>query len=103
MDSGLREIDPSRKGHYSLCYILSVQESHEMTKLRIVTIGDSVGVILPKEILERLRVREGDTLYAIETPNGVELTPYDPEFAEQIRVAEDVMHEWQDVLRKLGE
>ena len=74
-----------------------------MTKLKVVTIGNSVGVTLPKEILQRLRVRKGDTLYATETPNGVEITPYDPEFAEQIEVAEDVMHEWRDVLRKLGE
>ncbi len=74
-----------------------------MTKLKIVTIGSAAGVLLPKEILERLRVKEGDTLYAIETPNGVEITPYDPEFAEKIGVAEDVMHEWRDVLRKLGE
>ena len=74
-----------------------------MTKLKIVTIGNSVGVTLPKEILERLRVQKGDSLYVVETPNGVEITPYDPEFAEQIEIAEDVMHEWRDVLRKLGE
>ena len=70
-----------------------------MTKLKIVTIGNSVGVTLPKDILERLRAEKGDTLYAIESPNGVEITPYDPEFAKQMEVAEDVMHEWRDVLR----
>lgn len=74
-----------------------------MTKLKIVTIGNSVGVTLPKEVLERLRVQKGDALYAVETPNGIELTPYDPEFARQMGVAEDVMHEWRDVLRKLAE
>lgn len=74
-----------------------------MTKLKIVTIGNSVGVTLPKEILERLRVQKGDTVYVLETPNGIELTPYDPEFAEQMEVAEDVMRESRDVLRKLAE
>ncbi len=74
-----------------------------MTKLKIVTIGNSVGVTFPKEILERLRVQKGDTVYVLETPNGIELTPYDPEFAEQMEVAEDVMRESRDVLRKLAE
>lgn len=74
-----------------------------MTKLKVVTVGNSVGITLPKEILERLRVQKGDSLFAVETPNGIELTPYDPEFARQMDVAEDVMHEWRDVLRKLAE
>ena len=74
-----------------------------MTKLKIVTIGNSVGVTFPKEILERLRVQKGDTVYVLETPNGIELTPYDPEFAEQMEVAEDVMRESRDLLRKLAE
>ena len=74
-----------------------------MTKLKIVTIGNSVGVTFPKEILERLRVQKGDTVYVLETPNGIELTPYDPEFAEQMEVAENVMRESRDVLRKLAE
>jgi putative addiction module antidote len=74
-----------------------------VTKLKIVTVGNSVGVTLPKEVLERLRVKKGDYLYVTETPNGVEITPYDPEFARQIEVAEGVMHDWRDVLRKLAE
>lgn len=74
-----------------------------MTKLKIVTVGNSVGVTLPKELLERLRVKKGDLLYAIETPNGIEITPYDPEFARQMEVAEDVMRDWRDVLHKLAE
>ncbi len=74
-----------------------------MTKLKVVTVGNSVGITLPKEILERLRVQKGDSLFAVETPNGIELSAYDPEFAKQMEVAEDVMHEWRDVLRKLAE
>ena len=73
-----------------------------MTALRITGIGNSAGVILPRELLDRLRVRKGDTLYAIETPNGVELTPYDPEFAAQMNEAEGVMREDRDALRRLA-
>ena len=71
--------------------------------LKITTVGSSAGVVLPKEILAKLRVEKGDLLYAIETPNGIELTPYDPEFAEDMAVAEKVMRENRDLLRKLAE
>ena len=74
-----------------------------MSVLKITTVGNSVGVILPEEILEHLRVKSGDTLYAIETKNGIELTPHDPELAKQIRTAEQVMHEDRDALSKLAQ
>lgn len=73
------------------------------SKLKITTIGNSTGIILPKELLEKLRVSKGDTLFAIETKQGIELTPYDPEVAEQMKFAEQVMREDRDVLRKLAE
>lgn len=71
--------------------------------LKLTTIGNSTGVVLPKEILQRLRVDRGDTLYVVETPTGIELTPYNPDFAVQMEAAERVMREDRDVLRKLGE
>ena len=71
--------------------------------LKLTTIGNSTGVILPKDILEKLRASKGDTIFAIETPNGIELTPYDSKFARQMEVAERVMREDRDVLRKLAE
>ncbi len=74
-----------------------------MTKLKIVQIGNSEGITLPKELMQRLKVKKGDTLYAIETPDGIELTPYDPEFAKQMEVAEDVMRRRRNMLRKLAE
>ena len=74
-----------------------------MTALRLTTVGNSTGVVLPKELLERLRVSKGDSLFVTETPNGVELSPYNPEFAEQMAVAEKVMREDRDVLRRLAE
>ena len=73
-----------------------------MSVLTITTVGNSVGIILPKEILERLRVKRGDNLYAIETKNGIELTAYDPEFARQVELAERVMREDRDALRRLA-
>ena len=74
-----------------------------MSALKITNIGDSVGVILPDEILERLHVKRGDTLYAVETKNGIELTANDPAIAQQIEIAERVMREDHEALRKLAE
>lgn len=74
-----------------------------MITLKLTTVGNSTGVVLPKEILQRLRVDRGDTLYVLETPNGIELTPYNPALAAQMEVAERVMREDHDVLRKLAE
>ncbi len=74
-----------------------------MTTLKITTVGNSVGVVLPREILRRLRVVKGDVLYVLETADGIELTAFDPEFASQMEVAEEVMREDRDVLRRLAE
>ena len=74
-----------------------------MTTLKITTVGSSAGVVLPKALLEQLRVGKGDVLYCTETARGFEITPYDPKFAEQMEVAERVMREDRDVLRKLAE
>lgn len=71
-------------------------------KLKITTIGNSAGVILPKELLARLRLEKGDALYALETPDGIRLTTYDPELAAQLEVAEQVMREDRTVLHKLA-
>lgn len=74
-----------------------------MTTLKVTTVGSSTGVVLPKDVLQRLHVGKGDLLYVLETPNGVELTPYDPEFGEQMEVAEKVMRKRRNVLKKLAE
>lgn len=71
--------------------------------LKLIAIGNSTGVILPKELLEKLRVERGDALHVLETPEGIRLVPHDPEFARQMDVAERVMREDRDVLRKLAE
>jgi putative addiction module antidote len=72
-------------------------------KLKITAIGNSAGVILPKELLARLRVEKGDELYALETPDGIKLTSYDPVLAKQMEVAEQVMRKRRGLLRKLAQ
>lgn len=74
-----------------------------MTSLKVTTVGNSVGVILSKDLLAKLRVEKGDILYATETPNGIELSAYNPEFASQMEAAEAIMREDRNVLRKLAE
>ncbi len=74
-----------------------------MTSLKVTTVGNSVGVVLSKDVLAKLRVGKGDTLYATETPNGIELSAYNPEFAAQMNAAESIMREDRNVLRKLAE
>ena len=86
-----------------LIYSYNNRYNHSMNTLKLTTVGNSVGIILPKEILEKLRVQKGDTLFALETANGIELTPYNLEFAAQMEIAEKVMREDRDVLRKLAE
>jgi putative addiction module antidote len=74
-----------------------------MKTLKVTTVGNSAGVILPKEILERLRVSKGDELYLIEEPDGFKLTPYNREFVEQMKKAEGIMRSDRDVLKVLAE
>jgi putative addiction module antidote len=73
-----------------------------MTALKLTQIGNSVGMILPKELLARLGVGKGDTLYAIEQPDGIRLTTADPDFEVQMEVARRVMRERRAVLRELA-
>jgi putative addiction module antidote len=72
-------------------------------KLKITTIGNSAGVILPRELLARLRLDKGDELHALETPDGIRLTVYDPTLAEQMDIAEQVMRERRTLLNKLAQ
>lgn len=72
-------------------------------KLKVTAIGNSTGVILPRELLEKLRVSRGDELMVHETPDGIMLTAFDAEFARQMDVAEKIMREDRDLLRRLAE
>ena len=70
--------------------------------LKVTQIGNSVGVILPKEVLARLQVGKGDSLFVTDLPDGVALRPYDAEFAEAMEAAREIMKEYRDVLRELA-
>jgi putative addiction module antidote len=72
-------------------------------KLKLTQIGNSTGVILPKELLDKLRVGKGDYLHVLEVPDGVELKAFDATFAAQMDVAEKVMRRRRNVLRRLAE
>jgi putative addiction module antidote len=73
-----------------------------MTALKLTQIGNSVGVILPKEVLARLKLEKGDTVFVTDAVNGVTLTPYDPEFEFQMDAARQVMKKRRHVLRELA-
>jgi putative addiction module antidote len=70
--------------------------------LKITKIGNSAGIILPKEVLAQLRAAVGDTLYLSESPDGVRLTASDPDFEAKMEAAEAIMREDRDILRVLA-
>lgn len=73
-----------------------------MIQAKVTTIGNSLGMVLPKELLHKLHLHKGDSLYLYETPDGYMLSPYDATFIEQMKVAEGIMHEDRDVLKILA-
>lgn len=73
-----------------------------MAALKLTQIGNSVGVILPKEVLARLKVEKGDSLYLSDAANGILLSPYSAEFEAQMTAARQVMKKRRNVLRELA-
>ena len=73
-----------------------------MNVLKLTQIGNSVGLILPKELLAKLGVGKGDTIYAIDQPDGVRLTTADPDFESQLELARQIMKKRRAVLRELA-
>lgn len=72
------------------------------TTLKLTQIGNSVGVILPKEILARLKLEKGDTLFVTDAANGLVLTPYDPSLDEQLALGREFMREYRDTFHQLA-
>ncbi|MBI5786210.1 MAG: AbrB/MazE/SpoVT family DNA-binding domain-containing protein [Rhodocyclales bacterium] len=70
--------------------------------LKLTQIGNSVGVILPKEALARMKVEKGDTVFLTESPEGYRIVEFDPDFEKQMTLAEDVMKRRRNVLRELA-
>ena len=73
-----------------------------MVTLKVRKIGNSEGVTLPREVLATLNVSDGDTLFLTPAPGGYRLTPYDPEFEEQMALATKVMKRRRNLLRELA-
>jgi putative addiction module antidote len=73
------------------------------TTTKVIAIGNSAGIILPKETLARLNLVKGDTLYINETLAGFQVSPYDEEFAAKMEVADSVVRRYRDAFKKLAE
>ena len=74
-----------------------------MHTLKLTQIGNSVGVILPKDILARMKLGKGDTVYLTEAANdGITLTPYDPDLALQVELGREFMREYRDTFHELA-
>jgi putative addiction module antidote len=70
--------------------------------LKLTQIGNSVGVILPKEVLANLKVSKGESVFLTETPEGYVVTPYDPALDEQMTAGRDFMHDFRDTFHALA-
>ncbi len=73
-----------------------------MVKLKVTTVGNSTGVVLPKEVLARLNVEKGDNLFLTDAPDGCRITAYDPDFERQMSLVRRVMNERRNVLKELA-
>lgn len=73
-----------------------------MVALKLTQIGNSVGVVLPKEVRDKLRVEKGDIIYLTEAPDGFRITPHSPDFEAQMKVARAVMKKHRAALRELA-
>ena len=73
-----------------------------MHALKLTQIGNSVGVILPKEVLARLKLEKGDTVFVTESAGGINLTPYDPDLEEQLKAGREFMREFRDTFHQLA-
>ncbi|MDP2370527.1 AbrB/MazE/SpoVT family DNA-binding domain-containing protein [Rhodoferax sp.] len=70
--------------------------------LKLTQIGNSVGIVLPKEALSRLKLSKGETVFLTETPEGYTLTPYDPALEEEIEAGRAFMREYRDTFHQLA-
>ena len=73
-----------------------------MSALKLTQIGKSVGVILPKDALARFKLVKGDAVFLTESPNGMMLSPYDPDMEEQLKLGREFMHEFRETFHQLA-
>ncbi|MGH8498966.1 MAG: AbrB/MazE/SpoVT family DNA-binding domain-containing protein [Methylococcales bacterium] len=73
-----------------------------MLKVKVTQIGNSMGILLPKEALKKLKVGKGDMLYLVDGPEGLTLTPYQQDFEKQMEAAEKVLKKYRNALHELA-
>jgi putative addiction module antidote len=73
-----------------------------MTTIKLTQIGNSVGLILPKELLARLKLEKGDTVFVTESAHGVNLSPYNPSLDEELALGREFMHDYRDTFHQLA-
>ena len=73
-----------------------------MAVLKLTSVGNSTGIVIPKEMLERLKVGEGDELFAIETPVGYLLTTHGPDVEEELRLGREFMSKYRETFKALA-
>ena len=96
-----RGLAASLRRRYNVCN--NVARISAMTQLKVRPFGNSLGVVLPKEILARLNLKSGDSLHLTEAPDGsMRITPYDPDFEAQMKVARKGMAKFRNALRELA-
>lgn len=79
-----------------------ITQSKTMYKIKIRKVGNSLGATIPKEVLEKLRVTEGDTVFVTETPDGVKLSAYNPEFERAMSIYKQGSHKYRNAMNELA-
>lgn len=80
-----------------MCYNVGMNKP-----LKLIPIGNSTGVVIPKDLLNQLGAEAGDTLFPVRTPGGIELRRSDPEFEAEMKIAREIMRRRRNVLRELA-
>jgi putative addiction module antidote len=93
--------------HIFSAYVITIVRTQRralfMLKLKVRKFGNSLGIVLPKEVINRLGTGDGGRLFLIEVPDGAyQLTPYDPEFEQKMAKAEDIISRYRDTLHALA-
>jgi putative addiction module antidote len=108
MQADIRGTTRLSPGHLALAIgtadliLINISMEGRTLALKLTTMGTSTGVVIPREMLTRLKVSKGDTLFAVETPSGYILTPYDPDIEKQLALGREFMGEYRDTLRALA-
>ena len=87
---------------FIIIYVITLFLENRMHTLKLTTVGSSTGAVFPKELLAQMNLTKGDRLYAIKTPDGFLITPYDPSIEEQLEVGRDFMREYRDTFKILA-